>query len=327
MADARFVRTQNEYVVLTASAVAAGEVWQLGDGRAAVYTGSAAASSGVRVAEETTGKYTITKTTGISILDGGRVYWDHSANSATYKKVNDRDFYLGRSVGDYGTSDAAMVVDLNIDPPYDLDLAAQGFNSVLAGTPAASAFGYPRRMGGAYEFELTATSEAQKVDAISVDGFAKGANAIVEIAFRVLSDGAGTVVDASLGIANATHATDADSITEHLFVHLDANNVNINLQSKDTSTTVAATDTTIDYTEGSTVACRVEVWMDLRDPADVQCYVNGVLALGSTVFNIDAAVGPLFLLAHLEKTSSADTYKLAVDWLRARFCEQHENGT
>jgi hypothetical protein len=47
-----------------------------------------------------------------------------------------------------------------------------------------------------------------------------------------------------------------------------------------------------------------------------------VLQLGSTVFNIDAAVGPLFLLAHVEKSSAADTYELALDWLRVRIAEQ-----
>jgi hypothetical protein len=60
----------------------------------------------------------------------------------------------------------------------------------------------------------------------------------------------------------------------------------------------------------------------MRNPADVQIYIDGVLVLGATVFNVNAATGPLFLLVHVEKTSSTDTYKLAVDWLRARFSEQ-----
>lgn len=322
MADAVRVRGGNEIRKTAAAAITSGEVHQLADGRAAVYTGLNAAASGDRTNWTTEGQFTLTKTSGVKLLDGGRAFWDHSANAVTYKKVNDRDFYLGRLVGDAESTDTTCVINLNVNPPYDLDLNRDPMLSVLAGTAAAGGFGYPVQLGGAHILELTATNEAQKVDLLSADGFAKGANAIIEGAFRVISDGAGTAVDVSLGVANGTHATDADSITESIFIHLDANNTNINAESDDGTTEVAATDTTIDYTEGSAVTSRVEFWMDMRDPADVQIYVNGALVLGSTVFNVDAATGPFYLLAHVEKTSSTDTYKLAVDWLRARFAEQ-----
>lgn len=302
------------------AAITGGEVLQLKDGRAAVMPVDV--DSGALGSAQVEGVYKIAKTANIVILTGGRVYWDHSANTATYKKVNDRDFYLGRATADAAAADSYVYVAINVDPPYDIDISRDAFLTVLAGTAAAGAFGYPRRMGGAFEFELTSTNEAQKVDALTVDGFAKGANAIVEAAFRVMSDGSGTAVDVSIGVANGTHATDADSITESLFVHLDANNTNINLESDDGTTEVAATDTTLDYTEGTGVTSRVEVWFDMRDPADVQIYVNGALALGSSVFNVDAATGPFYLLVHVEKTSSTDTYKLAVDWLRARLGQQ-----
>ncbi len=62
--------------------------------------------------------------------------------------------------------------------------------------------------------------------------------------------------------------------------------------------------------------------MDMRDPTDVQIYIDGVLVLGATVFNVNVAVGPWFLLAHVEKTASTDTYELAVDKLRAWTSEQ-----
>lgn len=322
MSDATFVRSRDNNKVTLAAAAAAGEVRQLADGRAAVLEGLNAAASGDVRTFVTTGKFTMTKTSGVVLLDGGRAYWDHSANAVTFRKVNDRDFYLGRIVGDAASAGTECVVDLNVDPPYDLDLARDPYLTTLVGTAVAGAFGYPVRLGGAQIFELTATNEAQKVDALSVDGFAKGANAIIEGAFRVLSDGSGSAVDVSMGVANGTHVSDADQITESLFVHLDANNTNINLESDDGTTEVAATDSTLDYTEGSDVAKRVEFWMDMRNPADVQIYINGVLALGSTVFNVDAATGPFYLLVHVEKSSSTDTYKLAIDWLRARFAEQ-----
>lgn len=322
MADAVYVRNFDEWRQTADTAISVREVWQLSDGRAAVYAANVTGASGEKADFKTVNHFTMPKASGFVALSGGRAYWDHSANNVSYRKVADRDFYVGRFVGDAASGDASCVVNLNADPPYDVDLARDCAQSVLVGTAAAGGFGYPVRLGGAQAFELTATNEAQKVDALSVDGWATGANWIVELAFRVISDGAGTVVDASLGVANATHATDADAITEHLLVHLDANATAIKLQSKDGVTTVAATDTTTTYVEGSAKASQVEVWFDARNPADVQCYVNGVLVLAATVFNVSSATGPWFLLAHLEKTLSTDTYKIAVDWLRVRFMEQ-----
>lgn len=321
MADAIFNHAANETRITLASALGAGEIWQLKDGRAAFYDSQVAASSGDKLYIRTDGQITVTKTNGVVILDGAPVYWDHSANSATYRANNDRDFFLGTAVGDWASGDTQMLVNINVQPSYLVDLARDAFITSITGTQALNGLALLRR-GAAHNFVLSSTNEAQKLDALSVNGFAPGANAIVEGAFRVVSDGAGTAVDANLGIASATHATDADSIAEHLFVHLDANNTNINIQSKDGTTTVAATDTTTDYTEGSALSTRVEFWFDLRDPADIQCYINGALVLGSSTFRLDNAVGPLFLLAHVEKTASTDTYELALDWLRVRIAEQ-----
>ena len=322
MPDATFVRDRHDRRVTASAAVTSGECWQLKDGQAAVFDSLAAAASGDRTKFTTEGQFVMPKASGV-LLDGGRAYWDHSANNITYRKVNDRDFYVGRVVGDAASADTTCTVNLNVEVPYDVDLARDGFYSVLVGTAAAGAFGYPRNLGGALEFELSATNEAQKVDAISLHGFVKGANAIIEGAFRVLSDGGSGSQDISIGIANATHASDADAIADSVFIHLDGNNTNINAESDDGTTEVAATDTTTDYTEGVTLAERVEFWMDMRDPADVQIYVNGALVLGSTVFNVDAYTGTWYLLVHVEKASGTDVYKLAVDWLRARFSEQN----
>lgn len=319
---AQFVRAEEDLRKTVAAAAISGEVQQHGNGFASYMEGlNAAAANDARVFRPE-GQVVIAKTANIVILDGGRVYWDRSAGAAHYKKVNDRDFYVGRAVGDATSAATTMTVNLNVDPNYDIDINRDPCLSALAGTPAASAFGFPARLGGTSILELTATNEAQKVDLLSVDGFAIAANAIAEFQFRVISDGAGTVVDISLGIANGTHATDGDAITEHCFIHLDANNTTILAQSKDGTTTVAATDTTKTYTEGSAVANRREVWMDMRDPSDIQIYVDAVLVLGSTVFSLAAATGPLFLLAHAEKSSSTDAYKLALDRMTARYSEQ-----
>lgn len=320
--DASYSRSATDLVLDAAAAVAVGESRQLASGQAAVLQGVTAASSGDETRWRTDGQFVMPKSAGYVLLDGGEAWWDRSARVVQFRKVGDRDFYLGRIVGDAANADVTCTVNLNVNPAWDLDLVRDSYVTVPVGTQALGGFLPPRRDGGALTLLLSATNEAQKVDALGVDTFSKDANAIVELVFRVVSDGAGAAVDASLGIASATHATDADAIAVHLLVHLDANNTNINLQSKDGTTTVAATDTTTDYTEGSALANRVYVWFDLRDPADVQCYVNGVAVLPASVFRLDAAASELRLLAHLEKTASTDTYELAIDSLRARSAEQ-----
>jgi predicted RecA/RadA family phage recombinase len=321
MADASYVRGDSDYRVTLAAAASAGEVRQLSNGLAAVMQGLNAAASGDQRSFKTEGQFTLTKTSGVVLLDGGRAYWDHSANAVTFRKVNDRDFYVGRVVGDAASTDTQCVVNLNVDPAYDVDIHRDPIATVHVGTQGLNTMGVFQR-GGAHKFLMSTTSEAQKMDVLSVDGFSKDANWIVEGAFRVVNDGAGTAADFNIGLANGTNATDADSITESVFIHLDANNTAINAESDDNTTEVAATNTTLTYTEGSAVANRVEFWMDGRNPADVQIYVNGVLVLPSSVFNVNAATGPLFLLAHLEKTSAADAYEIDVDWLRVRLMEQ-----
>lgn len=320
MAEATFRNDECSVDLTAAAAYTAGEVIQLGDGRAAVPCNDIA--SGDLGSFATEGVFKVAKTANVVILDGGQVFWDHSANTATYNQVSDRDFFIGTAIDDAAASDSYVYVNLNVRPSYKIDLVDGSFQSVLAGTAAAGGFGYPVVLGGAHILELTATNEAQKVDLLSVMGTAVGSNAIVEGAFRVLSDGSGSAVDVSLGIASATHATDADSIAESAFIHLDANNTNINAECDDGTNETAATDTTLDYTEGSTLACRVEFWIDCRDLSSLKFYVNGARALSGTTFSVAAAAGPWFLLAHVEKTASTDTYKLAVDWLRLRTMQQ-----
>lgn len=315
MSDAVRWGCDDERILTAAAALAAGEIWQLPDGRAGVYTGANAAAIGDDVGFETEGIFTVQKTASIVLLDGGPVYWDHSANKAHFKKVNDRDFFLGTVVGDAASADTTVKVNLNVQPVYLIDCARDPIDSVVvltAGTPQL------RRIGGAQSLEFDATAEAQKVDILSKDGFAPGANAIVEFAIEVVDDGDAAAIDGSFGVANGTHASDADAITESCFIHLDGNDTQINAESDDGSTEVAATDTTKDYVLGT----RFEVWMDFRDPSDVQIYVDAVLVLGATTFDISAATGPLHLLAHLEKTADNTTAEYHVEWLRARIAEQ-----
>lgn len=315
--DARQVRNSGIEKQLAAATVTAYELWQTPTGKAGVYDNPTAVSSGSYFDMRTDGQWVVTKATGFAALKGNRAYWDHSANALSYRKVNDRDFYCGRFAEDASSAATTCLLDLNADPPYDLDVGRDPMRTVIVGTQGLNTMGVFRR-GGAHKFILSSTSEAQKMDILTKDGFALGANAIVEFAVEVVSDGAGTAVDVSIGAANATHATDADSITDSVFMHLDANNVNINFESDDGTTEVAATDSTIDYTEGT----RFEVWMDFRNPASVAIYVNGSQVLTGTTFNVNASVATWYLLAHIEKTSAADTYELDLEWMRAHYAEQ-----
>jgi len=322
MADASFYRASRQRLKTLAAAVALGEIHQLADGLASVFSSTSAASSGQTRNFAATGQWAVAKQTGIILLDGGRAYWDYSANKATFRKVGDRDFYLGRVVGDAASSAETAVIDFDA-PEFgdDHDIARDPFDTAIVGTQALGGLGLYRR-GGAHLFVLDTTNEAQKVDALGDGSFVTGANAIVEFCFTVPSDGAGSAPDVSIGIASGTHATDADSITQHLFMHLDGNATAIKFQSKDGTTTVTATDSLTAYTEGSALANRKEVWFDMRNPADVQIYVDGVLVLGSTVFDVSAAASEWKLLAHVEKTVAADVYQFKLNWLRARTAEQ-----
>lgn len=323
MAESTYAGSRNETSLSLAAAANAGEVRQLPDGRAAAMRGLTAGSSGTERSFGDSAKVVLAKGATYSLLDGGRAYWDHSANAVHYKKVGDRDFYLGRVIGDAALADTECTVDLNCreEWDYDIDLLRDAYATAPVGTQALGGFLPPQRNGGAIHLLLDATNEAQKCDALSVDTFSKNANAIIEGQFRVVNDGGAGAQDFSIGIASATHATDADSIANHLLLHLDGGATAINAQSKDGTTTVAATDTTKTYTEGSSLAERKEFWLDLRNPADPQLYIDGVNVLPAVTFDLSGAGSEFKLLAHLEKTASTDVYEVAIDRLCARFQE------
>ena len=319
MPEAKFYQCGDTIDFTPVVAVAAGEMIQLPDGRAGYAFDAIAA--GIKGSVQVNGIVAIAKTTSMVLLAGGRAYWDASASKVHFRKVNDRDYYIGRIQADATSAATECYVALNVDPPYDIKMNRDAFLSVPTGTKAAGAFGYPKPLGGCQVLELTATSEAQCIDMLSVDRFAISSNPIAEFIFRVDVNGTDNTVDINIGLANGTSTTDADAVTEHVFIHIDGGSTNINAQSKDGTTTVTSTDTTADITAGTAVANRVEVWMDARDPADVQIYVEGALVLPSSVFALGAGTGPLGLLAHIEKTTGTATGRITIDEMRVRLME------
>lgn len=287
-------------VAVPAAGYASGEVIQLADGRAGYVCGLQAKTSGETAGVKTSGQITVAKTSGVVILKGDPLYWDRSANTATpLRALAGGDFFLGAALEDAASAAAAVAVALNVRPVYVIDALRDPADTVLvktAGTPAVT-------MGpGFAQLAWSETAETQKVDLLSKHSIPKGIPFVVEMDVNIVDPGDETdsAGDINIGIANGTHASDCDAITESLFVHvdvIDGGAVNIQLESDDGTTEVAATDTTVDFAAGTPF----HVVMDCRDLSDIKVYINGVRVLASTAFKLDAATGPFKLLAHMEK--------------------------
>ena len=308
--------------VTAAAAYTGGEVVQLADGRAAVYPRDVV--SGELGAASTEGQFTVLKTVNPVWIDGGPIWWDHSANTATSVKptaAGDRDFYLGTAVGDATGAATTGIVNLNVKPVFEIDLHCDAFECITVKTVVGSLtveVPHIENQGGTQSLIFGATAEAQKLDLLSRRSFAVGSKWIVSGTFNIIDDGDAAAIDFNIGVANATHATDANSISERCLLHTDANVLDIIAWSTDGTTTVALTDTTVNYALNTPVTFVI----DGRNLADIQIYIDGILVLGSTVFKLDAATGPLKLLAHLEKTSDDETARYNISDLKVRYAQQ-----
>lgn len=312
---------------LADAAVVAGQVIQLRDGRAGVVTVDAA--SGTWVGVYVSGVFEVQKTTTMVILMGSRLFWDHSANKCHLLHRNDRDFFLGSAVGG-GPTHITSATSAGVSGPtiaatsagtaVNVALNAKAVNEMALSTGYASAPVYTAGInigcfgaGEGCNLIKDATNEAQKVDALSFRGMAVGSLAIVDALICVNSD-ANAASDTNIGLANETHASDADTIAESLFIHLDGGSTNIAAESDDGVTEVAATDTTVDYAAGTPFLAQ---W-DLSNTSDIQLYIDGVNVLPASVFKLNAATGPLKLLAHSEKSGTATAGNVSVLSLVAR---------
>jgi predicted RecA/RadA family phage recombinase len=299
------------------AAITGGEVVQLRDGLAAVIPVDVV--SGEKGGAQCEGIYRVAKTTSQVWLDGTEIWWDHSANKATCVPplvAGDRDFFLGSAVGDAASAATEGYVNLNAKPAYEIELQRSGGDTAVvltAGTP------YIYSRGGSLDAAFSLTAEAQKLDWLSKRSFVLGSNWILDAVVEVVANADADVADLSVGVANATHASDADSITESAFFHFDMGaNLNIYAESDDGTNETAATDTTVDWAVGTPVLLQI----DGRDPSSLKYYVNGVQVLAATTFNISAATGPLKALFHLEKSSNDSPGNVQLDILRVRTGQQ-----
>lgn len=315
MANADLLNAPSSAIDYTpVAAVVAGDIIQLPDGRAGVCpTAIAAAELGAAHIE---GVYTVTKTASVVILAGQPMYWDHSANSATFTPASDQDFYLGAATADATGASTSCTVNLNVWPRYKIDIHRGHDADACVAAKVETTLGEVTawNIGGSTRLAFGTAVEAGKIDILSKQGFALGSDWIAEGLITVVDDGDDAALDVNIGVANATHATDADSITESCFIHLDGADLNIFCESDDGTTEVTATDSTVDLILGT----QFHWMMDGRDPTDVQIYIDGVLVLGASTFDISAATGPLKLLAHVEKSSNNTSAEYYIDALRVR---------
>lgn len=322
MAEATFVRKPDVAQVLADATIDAGQLVYLPSGEVGFLDATAPVSSGEYTDDMRSGaKVTLEKTTSVVMLAGQDAYWDASANKYTYKPVSDRDVRVGVNVDDVTSAAITGVVDLNKPSTACRNLLKDAAISVYVGTPAAGGFGYPVRMGGSATLALTSTSEAQKIDILGVDGFDVTGGWILDIWWRVESVGSATAPDLSLGIASGTNATDADAIATSAFFHMNGNDLSIFVETDDATTDSGSIDTTINATAGTAQTVRVHGTIDGRDLTSVKFYIDGARVNSGTTFNMALASGTVYLLAHLEKTASADTFIVHLDKAELRLAD------
>jgi len=301
------------------AAATGGQVVCLPDGRAAVIpTDVAAGSLGSASAE---GIYIVTKAASLVWVDGCEIWWDHSANAAVLAPSGDKDFYLGVAVGDVAAATVTGKVNLNVKATYLVDLAVHAAKTAIVKTVVGSTtveVPHVERHGGSNVLILGTTAEAQKVDLLSTRGFSVDSNWIVEGIVNIITNGDASAVDFNIGVASGTHASDADTIAESVFLHVDGASLNIMAESDDGTTEVTTVDTTVDAVLGTPFSFVI----DGRDPAGVLLYIDGVAVLTGSTFVLTDATGPLYLLAHLEKSSDDSPGTFSIDQLRVRIANE-----
>jgi predicted RecA/RadA family phage recombinase len=297
---------------VAAVALASGAVIQDLDGKAGVVNQLNAVAAGDSYSLAKEGVFEMPKTASTVMLAGGRAYWDRANSKVTWNKATTGCFYIGRVYADAASTDTTVQVILNAQEWGGNRISWT--NGIWATALVGSATATRDAVGSRVVNAIIATSEAEKSDALSVDAVAIADGPIFEARFTNVAIGSGAAVDVSLGLANGTHATDADAITEHVFFHWDGSDQKIYAQSKDGTTTVTATDTTVVSVDGT----YQEFWIDGRDSTNVKLYINAVRVLSGSTFKLNAGTGPMKGLVHIEKTTGTTTGSTAVEFLNVR---------
>lgn len=302
--------TAHSHDITAPEALSAGEIMQLCDGRAGVTAGLNAVASGDPATVLVAGQFTVAKIATKAVLAGGKLWWDRSASTATPIRTAD-SFYLGVAVDDASTTATTVVVDLNVMPTNLIELGkGQWTNAATNGLGvAAAAYG-----GTELKLAFDAVAEAAMAAVYAADTVPLADGPICEMQVAIYDIGDDAALDINFGLANGTHATDFDSVTESVVFHLDGSALDIKAESDDGTTEVAATDTTKNAVDDT----YFEVWIDARDLSDVKLYVDGVQVLSSTSFVLSDATGPVVPIVHVEKTSNDTTADVRVKAIEVR---------
>ena len=284
-----------------------GDIVQCHDGRAGVVIGS----GGVRdlaagdVADVyVQGEFEVDLAANVAAVRGFEVFWDESANAAiAVPGLSVGDFFLGTFTEDKagGTGVRAKIaLNRRLAPTWSLHGGGdQGIADTVLETNGLAANGV-RYLPSGLKLEFDTVSEAATASLLSGAALPVADNIMFSAIVNVETNGDASAFDLVVGLANAGHATDPDSITESVFASINGASTTINAESDDGTTEVAATDTTKTFTAGTPFA----LWIDARTRADIQIYINGVLVLPNSTFTLAAATGPMKALVLMEKTAN-----------------------
>lgn len=294
MAEATYLKDPSVVEITAPAALVNGQVLQIPDGRAGLFAGAGAgAASGDLVSVQVLGHARVAKNIIMVILNGQEIWWDISENEATHSAILG-DFKIGVAVAAASSTAATVDVDLNVAlrPVWEL------FRDKLT-TEATDGLGTTKLDHNAPVMAFDTATEVAQAALYSLETIPVARKPIFEGILNITDNGDNAALDISFGLANGSHGTDFDSVTESAIFHFNGTDLKIYAESDDGSTEVNATDTTIVYVVGTAVFYQI----DCTNLADIQMYVNGVLVLPASVFKLDAATGPLLAICHMEKTS------------------------
>lgn len=283
------------------------QVIQLRDGRAAFLELDVEADDSCQPIVSGVGD--VAKASAVNLLDGCEVWWDDANAVATYKRVSKDCWYLGTANGDALAGATTVAVDINAKPKYECDLG-----DGLWTTEATNGLGVTQLPGGAVQLAFDAVVEAAQAAIFSTVPIAVAKNPIFEARIAVFDIGDDAALDMNIGLASGSHATDFQSVAEQATIHFNGADLSVFAESDDSATDVAEVDTTVNAVDDTDLV----IWIDARVPAAVKFYVDGVRVLSGSTFTLAAAAGPLYAIAHIEKTSNDTLADLRVRSMRVR---------
>lgn len=309
-AEATFKHDHGTVQFTAAAAFASGQLCTLPDGRVGVIAGLKAVESGDPATARTNGVHTVAKTSGVAMLAGQTAWFVPASNVVSYYAPG--RIYAGIVTADATMAATTVTVDLNAVKRYEIDSDSGNWTQTAVGSAACAAV-----LPNTKKLSLIATNEAEKIAYLSTASIAIAAKPRMEGRFAIFDIGA-SANDYDIGFASGDHASDFETIAEFVAVHFDANDLSITAHSDDGTTDVAAVDSTLDAVDDT----YFHMLIDCADKDDCKVYINGVRILdgttgAATTLKLTAATGPLYAIAHCEKTSGTTTGELRVEYMRA----------